>query len=1460
MPDYLASLFNFQQYMLLVAKAKGHPAYTGVSSLLYNEHYYLSHNPDVAAAVQRRQVLSGYDHFVNTGLAEGRAPNSFYDIFFDEDLYFLANPDVKAAVQAGVFGSGLHHYILYGLNEGRDALALTFQIGGVQIAKFFDETYYLASNPDVAAAVASGLLAYGYEHFLQAGIYEGRSPNQYYNEADYLARHTDVRDAIAAGFFKSGIQHYLMYGYAENRSLNPPENDERVDGSSSPPMFSGDPTPSPEDNSLDPVDDTAGGEVTVNAAPIAQTDSYQTGADVPLAIAADTGVLSNDSDPDADAITVSTYDVTSENGGTVVMNADGSFTYTPAAGFSGGDRFTYVVSDSNGATDVAEVNITVEPAAPFEGVAIRIEAENYVDFFDTTAGNNFRKYRNDDVDIEETTDLDGGFNVAQVAAGEWLTYDLEVAAAGTYEVRARVASNRPGLFNLQASVGDQNATVNFSGTGGWQNWETITLGNLLLAAGSQSLRLDLLSDKFNLNYLELVPISGNAPDNAPPVATADVYTAIEDTSLVVPAVSGVLDNDTDADADPLTISAYDVTSVNGGTVAMNPDGSFTYTPADNFNGSDSFTYTVSDGNGTDTATVNLTVGAANDTPATTNDALTASENQALVFTANDLVVNDTDIDGDSLTVTAVSNAVNGTVILNEGEITFTPEPDFTGDASFDYTIQDPLGATATGTVTVTVNAAASNTPPDAIADQYTTDEDTTLTVIADAGVLSNDTDADTDPLTVTAYDTTSANGGTVTMNADGSFTYTPATNFSGDDSFTYTISDGDGDTDTTTVALTVNPVNDTPTGVTIRIEAEDYTDFFDTTAGNNFNQYRNDDVDIQSTSDTGGGYNIGQVEAGEWLTYALNVTATGTYEVQARVASNRSGPFGLEASVGNQSVTATFSGTGGWQSWETVTLGNIALAAGSQPLRLDLLAAKFNLNYLELVQVSNEGPANTAPTAQADDYLAVEDTALVVSFEAGVLSNDNDLDADPLSVTAYDTTSANGGTVSVNSDGSFTYLAAADFIGSDSFTYTVEDGEGGTDTETVTLTVTPDYSDAGADTLNYAQSNQAVLVKLAENTVSWLSYGANFHLMPLGDSVTEGWDASKIAKANPSYKTTHEGYRLDLWEDLQALQLPVDFVGSRAHGPSPLGDKDHEGHPGETLDWVRQRVDGYIRDARPEVILLMLGTNDGDAPGSTLAGRLSNLIDEILDTPEFTGHVLVGTVAPAHPDGEYYDRRSTNLSNYNSLIPGVVSSKNTDRVRFVEVGSRLDERADMADPSVDNGLHPNQQGYVEMAAAWYTALLDVVIDQTATLGSEVNVIGSVFDDVLIGDGNANVIEGGLGEDVLTGGGGSDRFIYRTRSEGVDTLTDFGHDDLIQIVAANFDGALNAGFSLDQAGSGGTWVSGASPVASSGAGTFLYNTNTGKLSYDADGSGIGAAVDFLQLSNVPALTANQIEFI
>ncbi len=158
-------------------------------------------------------------------------------------------------------------------------------------------------------------------------------------------------------------------------------------------------------------------------------------------------------------------------------------------------------SDSNSFDPSLQIN-------PSENV-IRVQAEDYLNYFDTTPGNRFGAYRNDDVDIGTSLDFDNGFSIGEIAAGEWLSYDVDIPEDGLYQVVARVASAKDGSHQLDVSLAGQNTSIVIGNTGGWNDWINVTGDTLNLSAGSQELRFDMVSPDFNLNYVDLIAVDDN---------------------------------------------------------------------------------------------------------------------------------------------------------------------------------------------------------------------------------------------------------------------------------------------------------------------------------------------------------------------------------------------------------------------------------------------------------------------------------------------------------------------------------------------------------------------------------------------------------------------------------------------------------------------------------------------------------------------------------------------------------------------------------------------------------------------------------------------------------------------------------------------------------------------------------------------------------------------------------------
>ncbi|MBV0934589.1 Ig-like domain-containing protein [Marinobacterium weihaiense] len=303
------------------------------------------------------------------------------------------------------------------------------------------------------------------------------------------------------------------------------------------------------------------------------------------------------------------------------------------------------------------------------------------------------------------------------------------------------------------------------------------------ADGYYTLKASALSGDYG-THLSLTQVVDTPVINTAPVAQSDRTS----TAYETPVTLAVLANDTDADGDTLSVTA--VSPLNG-TAVINADNSITFSPASSFSGTTSFSYRISDGKGgSDSASITIDVAAApNRAPVANNDSASTAYETPVTLA---VLANDTDADGDRLSVTFVS-ALNGHAVVNaDNSITFTPAHGFSGTASLSYRISDGKGGSDSASVSISVAAPVvpepeptPNAAPVARADSVTLDAKQSTTI----AVLSNDYDPEGQALKVVGY--TQGSKGSVRLNADGSLTYIPGKPFKQDDRFSYTISDGD---------------------------------------------------------------------------------------------------------------------------------------------------------------------------------------------------------------------------------------------------------------------------------------------------------------------------------------------------------------------------------------------------------------------------------------------------------------------------------------------------------------------------------------------------------------------------------------------------------------------------------------------------------------------------------------------
>ncbi|MCP5028162.1 MAG: tandem-95 repeat protein, partial [Actinomycetia bacterium] len=524
--------------------------------------------------------------------------------------------------------------------------------------------------------------------------------------------------------------------------------------------------------------------VPVGALPALADDLVGALEDTPTTI----DVLANDTSTDAtvDPATLR-IDQPPTDGATSVV--DGVVRYTPDADWSGSDSFDYLACDTNDYCGTATVTVTVaavNDAPSFGAGADQTVPEDY----------------------------------APVTVAGWAS-GLAVGPTdeSTQTAVFVVTTVDPSLFSSQPAI-DPAGTLTYS-LAADANGTTTASVTLVDDGGAANGGSDT-SPAHALFFT--IPPSNDAPSFG---AGADQTVAEDSGPKVVPGwATGISPGPADESGQATVFGS--VTADPGlftATPAVAPDGTLSFTPAPDANGTTTVTVWVQDDGGTENAgidtspnhTLTVTITASNDAPAANDDAgagYSTSEDTALI--TPDVTTNDTDVDDpiDPGSVVLVTNGTNGVAVNNgDGTFTYTPDPDWSGTDTFTYTITDP-GPLTSNQATVTVAVSPVNDAPVANDDSgvgFTTPEDVAITT---RDVTTNDTDIDspTNPASVAL--TTNGTNGTAVNNGDGTFTYTPDLNYTGTDTFTYTITDSGGQTSTpATVTMSITAGNDAPVAV-----------------------------------------------------------------------------------------------------------------------------------------------------------------------------------------------------------------------------------------------------------------------------------------------------------------------------------------------------------------------------------------------------------------------------------------------------------------------------------------------------------------------------------------------------------------------------------------------------------------------------------------------------------------------
>ena len=677
----------------------------------------------------------------------------------------------------------------------------------------------------------------------------------------------------------------------------------------------------------DADNDCSTATVTITIAPV---------DDVPIAV--NDAVTTNEDTPITNA-TVAGNDTPSGDGGnvwsvtgspqhgTVVMNPNGTYTYTPAANYNGSDAFSYKLCDADNDCSTATVSITITP----------------VDDAPTAVNDEFTT-------SEDTPITNGSVAGNDIPSGDCPSNAWSVV---TGPAHGTVTMNTNGTFTY-------TPTANYSGPDQF----TYKL-------------CDCDGDCSNAT----VNITVNPVDDAP-IAVNDAVTTTEDTPITNATVIG---NDTPSGDGG---NVWSVTAnPQHGTVVMNPNGTYTYTPAANYNGNDAFTYKLCDAdNDCSTATVSITITPVDDAPVAANDQFTTTEDTPI--TNGSAATNDTpsgDCPNDIWSV--VTGPAHGTVTMNtNGTFTYTPAANYSGPDQFTYKLCDCDGDCSNATVNITVNPV--DDTPIAVNDNFSTNEDTPIT---NGSVTGNDTPSG-DCSSNTWSVVTGPAHGTITMNSNGTFTYTPAANYNGPDQFTYKLCDCDGDCSNATVNITVNPVDDTPAAV-------------------NDNFTTNEDTPITNSSVAGNDTQSGDCPNNTWSVVTgpahgtVTMSANGTFTYTP--AANYNGP---------DQFTYKLCDCDG-----------------------DCANATVNITV---------NPVDDMPIAVNDNNTTAQNTPV----NGNAASNDTP-SGDGGNIWSIVTGPANG-TATMNANGTYTYTPATGFNGNDSFTYKLCDADNDCSTATVSIVVT----------------------------------------------------------------------------------------------------------------------------------------------------------------------------------------------------------------------------------------------------------------------------------------------------------------------------------------------------------------------------------------------------------------------
>jgi hypothetical protein len=501
----------------------------------------------------------------------------------------------------------------------------------------------------------------------------------------------------------------------------------------------------------------------------------------------------------------------------------------------------------------------------------------------------------------------------------------------------------------------------------------------------------------------------------PPVANDDIANTLPNTLITVDVAANDIDPNGNLDPASANTTCTSCSEPTNGSLLNNGDGTFDYTPNLDFNGSDSFVYEIWDSGSpvlTDTATVTITIESVNDPPVVNENYVSTLEDTAVTF---DVAANDSDPDGNlnpastNTTCSSCSEPVHGNLVNNgDGTFDYTPNSNFNGSDSFVYQICDSGSPVLCDIATVTIIIYLVNDPPVVNENYVSTLEDTAVTF--DVAANDSDPDGNLDPTSTNTACTSCSEPvhGNLVNNGDGTFDYTPNSNFNGSDSFVYQICDSGSPVlcDIAIVSITVNPINDPPVANDDSAStSEDTAVTVDVTAN---------DSDLDGTIDP----------------TSTNTTCTSCSEPSnGSLLNNGDGTFDYIPDL-------DFNGYDGFV---------YQICDSGSPVLCDIATVSITVD-----------PVADPPVATDDSASTAEDTAVTVDVAANDSDPDGNLDPTSTNNTCTSCSEPTNGSLLNNGDGTFNYTPDLNFNGSDSFVYQICDSGSPVLCDTASVTVIVD--------------------------------------------------------------------------------------------------------------------------------------------------------------------------------------------------------------------------------------------------------------------------------------------------------------------------------------------------------------------------------------------------------------------